>query len=396
MLTKFFFMLKEGGMKPSITELLMLLEALQRGVAGHSVDDFYYLSRAALVKDETQFDRFDRIFAAHFEGIEDAFKSLSGEVPEDWLQRQAELMLSEEERAQIEAMGGFDKLMEALRERLEEQGERHEGGSKWIGTAGTSPFGAYGYNPEGVRIGQQGSRHRRAVKVWDRREYRNLDDKIELGTRNIKIALRKLRKFAREGAADELDLDDTIDKTARNGGLLDIRMVPERHNAVKVLLCLDIGGSMDDHVRVCEEMFSAARSEFKHLEYFYFHNFVYESMWKDNRRRHAPVYFAAGTRHYQQRQHAKQTGQCAHENRTQAVTQRLVNRVAAAESLGCGSAGLGNQQNGVIDYQPQQNDEADHAQQIQRLELDRVNQGNRQDPAHRRQRNGNRYKYCVL
>ena len=201
-------------MKPSITELLILLEALKSGVAGHSVEDFYYLSRAALVKDETQFDRFDKIFAAHFEGIEDAFKSLVGEVPDDWLRQQAELMLSEEERAQIEAMGGFDKLMEALRERLEEQQERHEGGNKWIGTAGTSPFGAYGYNPEGVRIGQQGSRHRRAVKVWDKREYRNLDDKIELGTRNIKIALRKLRKFAREGAADQLDLEDTIDKLA--------------------------------------------------------------------------------------------------------------------------------------------------------------------------------------
>ena len=240
MLTKFFFMLKKGGMKPSITELLTLLEALKSGLAGHSVDDFYYLSRAALVKDETQFDRFDRIFAAHFAGIEDAFQTLAGEVPDDWLRKQAELLLTEEERAQI----------------------------------------------EGVRIGQQGCRHRRAVKVWDRREYRNLDDNIELGTRNIKIALRKLRKFAREGAADQLDLDDTIDKTARNAGLLDIRMVPERHNAVKVLLCLDIGGSMDDHVRICEEMFSAARSEFKHLEYFYFHNFIYESMWKDNRRRH--------------------------------------------------------------------------------------------------------------
>ena len=286
MLTNFFYMLREGGLKPSITELLTLLAAMKEGLAGQSVDDFYYLSRAALVKDETLFDRFDRIFAAHFKGIEAALQDLAGDVPEDWLRRQAELMLSEEERAEIEAMGGFDKLMEALRERLEEQEERHEGGNKWIGTAGTSPFGAYGYNPEGVRIGQQGSRHRRAVKVWDRREYRNLDDSVELGTRNIKLALRKLRKFAREGAADQLDLDDTIDKTARNAGLLDIRMVPERHNAVKVLLCLDVGGSMDDHVRVCEEMFSAARSEFKHLEYFYFHNFVYESLWKDNRRRH--------------------------------------------------------------------------------------------------------------
>ncbi|MDH3586750.1 MAG: VWA domain-containing protein, partial [Gammaproteobacteria bacterium] len=207
------------------------------------------------------------------------------ELPDDWLLKQAELLLSEEERARIESLGGFDELMKALRERLEEQDERHEGGSKWIGTAGTSPFGAHGYNPEGVRIGQHGSRHRSAVKVWDRREYRNLDDSVELGTRNIKVALRRLRKFAREGAADQLDLKDTIDKTARNAGLLDIRMVPERHNAVKVLLCLDIGGSMDDHVRACEELFSAASSEFKHLEYFYFHNFVYESLWKDNRRR---------------------------------------------------------------------------------------------------------------
>jgi len=287
MLIPFFYMLREGGLKPSITELLTLLEAMKRGVAGTSVDDFYYLARSCMVKDESKFDLFDRIFAAHFQGIENAFKSLQTEVPEDWLRRQAELMLSEEERAQIEALGGFDKLMEALRERLEEQGERHEGGNKWIGTAGTSPFGAYGYNPEGVRIGQQESRHRRATKVWDKREYRNLDDKVELGTRNIKIALRKLRKFAREGAEEELDLEDTIDKTARNAGFLDIRMVPERHNAIKVLLCLDVGGSMDDHVRVCEEMFSAARSEFKHLEYFYFHNFVYESMWKDNSRRHA-------------------------------------------------------------------------------------------------------------
>jgi uncharacterized protein with von Willebrand factor type A (vWA) domain len=200
---------------------------------------------------------------------------------------QAELNLSEEERAQIEAMGGFEELMRALEERLNEQDDRHEGGNKWIGTAGTSPFGAYGYNPEGVRIGQRGSRNRSAVKVWDKREYRNLDDTVELGTRNIKVALRRLRKFAREGAADQLDLDDTIDKTARNAGLLDIRMVPERHNAVKVLLCLDIGGSMDDHVRACEELFSATRSEFKHLEHFYFHNFIYESLWKDNRRRHA-------------------------------------------------------------------------------------------------------------
>ena len=287
MFIRFFFMLREGGIKPSITELLTLLEAMKKGVAGHSAEKFYYLARACLVKDESLFDRFDRIFAAHFEGVEAAFRALAEEVPDDWLAAQAELLLSEEERARIEALGGFEELMKALRERLEEQDDRHEGGNRWIGTAGTSPFGAYGYNPEGVRIGQAGSRHRRAVKVWDRREYRNLDDSVELGTRNIKIALRKLRKFAREGAADQLDLEDTIDKTARNAGLLDIRMVPERHNAIKVLLCLDIGGSMDDHVRICEELFSAARSEFKHLEYFYFHNFIYESLWKDNRRRHA-------------------------------------------------------------------------------------------------------------
>ena len=287
MLIRFFFMLREGGLKPSITELLTLLAALKGGVAGHSVEDFYYLARAALVKDESLYDRFDRIFGAHFRGIEASLKNLAGEIPEEWLRRQAELLLSEEERAQIEAMGGFDKLMEALRQRLDEQDERHEGGSKWIGTAGTSPFGAYGYNPEGVRIGQTGSRHRSAVKVWDKREFRNLDDSVELGTRNIKVALRRLRRFAREGAADQLDLDATIDSTARNAGLLDIKMVPERHNAIKVLLCLDIGGSMDDHIRICEELFSAARTEFTHLEYYDLHNFIYESLWKDNRRRHS-------------------------------------------------------------------------------------------------------------
>ena len=285
MLIPFFYMLREGGMKTSITELLTLHEAMQSGLAGQSLDNFYFLARTALVKDEAHLDRFDRIFGAYFKGVDDSLSDLTQDIPEDWLQRQAELTLSEEERKLIESMGGFEELMKALQERLEEQGERHEGGNKWIGTAGTSPFGAYGYNPEGVRIGQHGSRNRSAVKVWDKREYRNLDDSVELGTRNIKVALRRLRKFAREGAADQLDLTDTIEKTARNGGILDIRMVPERHNSVKVLLCLDIGGSMDDHVRICEEMFSAARTEFKHLEYFYFHNFVYENMWKDNRRR---------------------------------------------------------------------------------------------------------------
>ena len=287
MLLPFFFLLREGGMKTSITELLVLHEALEKRVPGQSVDDFYYLARATLVKDESHLDRFDRIFSAYFKGVDDSLGDLFEELPEDWLRRQAELLLTEEERAMIESLGGFDELMKALAERLEEQEDRHEGGNKWIGTAGTSPFGAYGYNPEGIRIGQHSGRNRSAVKVWDRRDYRNLDGSVELGTRNIKVALRRLRKFAREGAADQLDLDDTIDKTARNAGLLDIRMVPERHNAVKVLLCLDIGGSMDDHVRVCEELFSASRSEFKHLEYFYFHNFIYESLWKDNRRRHA-------------------------------------------------------------------------------------------------------------
>ncbi len=287
MLIPFFSHLREGGMKTSITEFLTLLQAMQKGLANDSVDDFYILSRACLVKDESKLDRFDRIFAAYFKGVDDSLSDLMQDLPEDWLRQQAELNLSDAEKADIEAMGGFEELMRALQERLDEQDERHEGGSRWIGTAGTSPFGAYGFNPEGVRIGQSGSRNRSAVKVWDRREYRNLDDSIELGTRNIKVALRRLRKFAREGAADQLDLADTIDKTARNAGLLDIRMVPERHNAVKVLLCLDIGGSMDDHVRVCEELFSAASSEFKHLEYYYFHNFVYENFWKDNRRRHA-------------------------------------------------------------------------------------------------------------
>ena len=285
MLIPFFYMLREGGMKTSITELLMLHEAMKSGLASQSVDDFYFLARSALVKDEAHLDRFDRIFGAYFKGVDDSLSDLLQKIPEEWLQLQAELQLSEEEKKLIASMGDFDELMKALQERFDEQDERHEGGSKWIGTAGTSPFGAYGYNPEGVRIGQQGSRNRSAAKVWEKREYRNLDDSVELGTRNIKVAMRRLRKFAREGAANQLDLNDTIDKTARNGGMLDIRMAPERHNAVKVLLCLDIGGSMDDHVRICEETFSAASSEFKHLEYFYFHNFVYEDMWKDNRRR---------------------------------------------------------------------------------------------------------------
>jgi len=286
MLTEFFFKLKEGGVPVSIKEFLTLIEALRRHVISGSLDEFYYLARVCLVKDEAHFDRYDRVFAAYFRGVTELAPDLLAQIPEEWLRRQAELLLSDEDKALIRALGGFEELMQALRKRLEEQRGRHQGGSKWIGTAGTSPYGAYGYNPEGVRIGQEGSRNRRAVKVWDQREYRNLDDTVELGTRNIKVALRRLRRFAREGAAEELDLDDTIRSTARNAGWLDLKLVPERHNAVKVLLFLDAGGSMDDHVRVCEELFSAARAEFKHLEYFYFHNFIYERVWKDNSRRH--------------------------------------------------------------------------------------------------------------
>ena len=285
MLIDFFLQLREGGVPVSLKEYLALVEGMRAELPGYSVEGFYHLARTCLVKDESHYDRFDRVFAAYFRGLERVGAGLLASLPEEWLRRQAELLLSDEDKAAIQSLGGWEKLMETLRQRLEEQKERHQGGSKWIGTAGTSPFGAYGYNPEGVRIGQEGSRNRRAVKVWDERQYRNLDDSVELGTRNIKVALKRLRRFAREGAAEELDLDDTIRSTARNAGWLDIRMVPERHNAVKVLLFLDVGGSMDDHVKVCEELFSAARSEFKHLEYFYFHNFLYESVWKDNRRR---------------------------------------------------------------------------------------------------------------
>jgi uncharacterized protein len=286
MLTEFFFEVRKYGVPATLKEFLTLLEGLKKRVIAGSVDDFYWLARVCLVKDESHYDRFDRAFAAYFKGIEQLPPDLLAQIPEEWLRRLGELNLSDEEKALIQSLGGWEKLMETLRQRLEEQKERHEGGSKWIGTRGTSPFGAYGYNPEGVRIGQAGSRNRSAVKVWDRREFRNLDDTVELGTRNIKVALRRLRRFAREGAPEELDLDDTIRSTARNAGWLELKMVPERHNAVKVLLFLDVGGSMDDHVKVCEELFSAARTEFKHLEYFYFHNFVYETVWRDNRRRH--------------------------------------------------------------------------------------------------------------
>jgi len=285
MLVKFFLLLRSAGVPVSITELLTLLEALGRGLADASAERFYYLARTCLVKDERYYDRFDRAFAAHFKGIEEAFAQLMRELPADWLAKLAVRDFSEAEKAQIEALGGWEQLMETLKQRLAEQQGRHQGGSKWIGTAGTSPFGAYGYNPEGVRIGQEGSRNRSAVKVWDRREFANLDDGVELGTRNMKLALRRLRRFARQGAPTELALGETIDATARAGGWLDIKMVPERHNVVKVLLLLDVGGSMDDHVRTCEELFSAARSEFKHLEHYYFHNLPYEALWRDNRRR---------------------------------------------------------------------------------------------------------------
>jgi uncharacterized protein with von Willebrand factor type A (vWA) domain len=285
MFATFIVALREAGLPASITEYLTLMRAMREGVADYSVEDFYYLSRAALVKDERHLDRFDRVFGEVFRGLEPPEGDLRRELPEDWLRKMAERLLTEEEKAQIQAAGGFEALMELLKQRLAEQKGRHQGGSKWIGTGGTSPFGAHGYNPEGVRIGQEESRHRRAVKVWDKREFRDLDDSIEIGTRNMKLALRRLRRFARQGAATELDLPDTIRSTANNAGSLDLKLVPERHNTVKVLLLLDIGGSMDDHVRLSEELFSAARSEFKHLEHYYFHNCPYERLWRNNRRR---------------------------------------------------------------------------------------------------------------
>ena len=284
MFLNFLSELREAKINASLKEHLILLEALKSGVIGLSIEDFYYLSRATYVKDESLLDRFDQVFGKVFKGLETSFGTEAVEIPEEWLRKLAELYLTEEEMAQIQSLGSWDEIMETLKKRLEEQQGRHQGGNKWIGTAGKSPFGAYGYNPEGVRIGQESSRHNRAIKVWDKREFRNLDNDVELGTRNIKVALRRLRKFARTGAADELDLDGTIRETARKAWL-DIQMRPERHNAVKVLLFLDVGGSMDPHIKLCEELFSAATSEFKHLEFFYFHNCPYESLWKDNRRR---------------------------------------------------------------------------------------------------------------
>ncbi len=285
MFTHFFGELRQAKIPVSLREYLTLMEAMDAHVVGLSVDDFYFLARAALVKDETNLDKFDRVFAHVFKGFERVDGSLTAEIPEEWLRKLTEKYLTDEEKAQIEARGGFEKLMETLKKRLEEQKERHQGGNKWIGTGGTSPFGHGGYNPEGIRIGGPGGQGK-AVKVWEKREFKNLDDSVELGTRNIKVALRRLRKFAREGAPDELDLDGTIQGTAEKG-YLDIQMRPERRNTIKVLLFLDIGGSMDSHVKLCEELFSAAKTEFKNLEFFYFHNCLYERVWKDNRRREA-------------------------------------------------------------------------------------------------------------
>lgn len=285
MLIEFFYELRKAGLGVSVTEFLTLLEALEAHVAGLSVTQFYYLARAALIKDETRFDRFDQVFAHYFEGIESLAIDPETAIPSDWLDKRGELELSDAQKAEIEALGGWDKLMETLKKRLEEQSERHQGGNQWIGTAGRSPFGAFGYNPEGIRIGQGASRHRRAVKVWEAREFADLDGDREIGTRNMKMALRRLRRFAREGAADELDLDATIRGTANNAGHLDLVLRPERRNAVKLLIFFDVGGSMDDHVAVCESLFSAVRAEFQHLEYYYFHNFPYEGLWRDNARR---------------------------------------------------------------------------------------------------------------
>jgi uncharacterized protein with von Willebrand factor type A (vWA) domain len=285
MLISFFQVLKRAGVPVSIKELLDLILALKNYLAFSSVDDFYYLSRTILVKDEKYFDRFDRAFGVYFRDLETLEDIIEAMIPEDWLRQEFTKQLTQEEKDKIETLGGLDKLIEAFKERLDEQKEKHQGGNKWIGTGGTSPFGHGGYNPEGIRVGGE-SKNKQAVKVWEKREFKNLDDDVELGTRNIKVAMRRLRKFARTGAEEELDLDDTIRSTANNAGFLDLKMVPERHNSVKVLLFFDVGGSMDPHIKVCEEMFSAARSEFKHMEYFYFHNFIYESVWDNNIRRH--------------------------------------------------------------------------------------------------------------
>jgi uncharacterized protein with von Willebrand factor type A (vWA) domain len=285
MLIQFFLTLKQAGIPVSIKELLDLIGALQHRLAFCSADEFYTLSRLIMVKDEKYYDKFDRAFGFYFKDLESLDDVIEALIPDDWLRAEFMKQLSDEEKAKIESLGGLDKLIEEFKKRLDEQKGRHAGGNKWIGTGGTSPFGHSGYNPEGIRVGGE-SRNKKATKVWEKREFKDLDDSVELGTRNIKVALRRLRKFARTGSADELDMDDTIRSTAKNAGMLDIKMVPERHNAVKVLLFFDVGGSMDPHVKVCEELFSAARTEFKHMEYFYFHNFIYESVWKEGIRRH--------------------------------------------------------------------------------------------------------------
>ena len=285
MFINFFHELKTANLPVSLREYLTLLEAMDKGIPNRKIEDFYYLSRSTLVKDEKNLDKFDQVFGHVFKGLESLESDEIAEIPEEWLKSLNEKFLTEEEKAKIESMGGWDKLMEELKKRLEEQDKRHEGGSKWIGTGGTSPYGSDGYNPEGVRIGQKENKNFKAVKVWDKREFRNLDKDVEIGTRNIKVALRRLRKFAREGAADTLDLPGTIKNTA-DKGYLDISLVPERRNNAKVLLFFDVGGSMDPHVKLCEELFSAAKTEFKNMENFYFHNCLYESVWRDNKRRH--------------------------------------------------------------------------------------------------------------
>ena len=285
MLINFFHYLKRANIPVSIKELLDLLKAMEKNLAFGSMDDFYLLARTVLIKDEKYYDRFDRAFGAFFKNLQNIDDIIEALIPEEWLRKEFEKHLTDEEKAKIKSLGGLEKLIEEFKKRLEEQKKRHQGGNKWIGTGGTSPFGHGGFNPEGIRIGGEGGKGS-AVKVWEERQFADLDDSVQIGTRNIKVALRRLRKFAREGAADQLDLDDTIRSTARNAGLLDIKMVPERHNAVKVLIFFDVGGSMDPYVRLCEELFSAAKAEFKHLEYFYFHNCLYDYVWKNNRRRH--------------------------------------------------------------------------------------------------------------
>ncbi|PCJ79680.1 MAG: VWA domain-containing protein [Flavobacteriales bacterium] len=287
MFLDFFYLLKKEGLHVSLQEYLSLLESLNKGLISNSVNDFYYLCRSIFVKHESQLDRFDKLFGHHFKGLEYIPDDFLSKIPKEWLEKNFERMFSDEDRKKIEAMGGLDQLMERFKELMKQQKERHEGGNRWIGTGGTSPFGAYGYNPEGFRMGQEGGRMRSAIKVWDKREFANLDDDVELNTRNIKLALKRLRHFTREGVADELDLDKTISNTSKNAGILDIQMVASKQNRVKVLLFLDAGGSMDGHIYSCSQLFSAAKHEFKHLEYFYFHNCLYESVWQDNQRRHS-------------------------------------------------------------------------------------------------------------